>query len=131
QKLDGLSAFLSQKADARFLAKSINSIINDQKAEYRAFLLSGNQGEMTRYAENNRALAEVFSKLEPLLTTEENKRLFAELRQASDRYHSIMDRAVELGRADKKSAAIELVYSPNSEAIRADLAKTIQNFVAL
>jgi CHASE3 domain sensor protein len=44
QKLDELSASASNRADARFLAKSVNSIINDQKAEYRAFLLSGNQG---------------------------------------------------------------------------------------
>jgi len=131
QKLDELSAFASKKADARFLAKSINSIINDQKAEVRAFLLSGNEGEMTRYAENNRALAEVFSKLEPLLTTEENKRLFAELRQASDKYHSSMDRAVELERADKKSAAIEFIFSPNFEAVRVELAKATQDFVAL
>jgi methyl-accepting chemotaxis protein len=84
---------------------------------------------MTRYAENNRALAEDLPKLEPMLTTEEDKRLSAELQQASDKYHSIMDRAVELGRAGKKSAAIELVYSPDSEAVSAELLKTIQDFL--
>src|ERR1017187_1671197 len=60
QKLSELSAFGDKKANGRFFATSIDSLINNQKAEYRAFLLASQETEMTRYAENNRKLAEQF-----------------------------------------------------------------------
>ena len=80
QKLGELSEQADQRANARFLATRIGSIINDQKAEYREFLLSDTEAEMSRYAENNSALTETFSKLEPLMTSDEDRRQLAELR---------------------------------------------------
>ena len=128
QKLGELSEQADQRANARFLATRIGSIINDQKAEYREFLLSDTEAEMSRYAENNSALTETFSKLEPLMTSDEDRRQLAELRQASDSYHSIIDHVVELHRAGKKKEATDLIHDPKSDAVRAELKKIVDNF---
>jgi len=131
QKLSELSAFADKKAQGRFHATSIDSVINNQKAEYRGFLLTSQEAEMARYAENNRTLAEDFDQLEATLTTDKGKEMATHLRQASGAYHSIIDHVVELHRAGKQKEAIELIYDPRSEAVRADLASTIAELVAL
>ena len=131
QKLSELSAFGDKKANGRFFATSIDSLINNQKAEYRAFLLASQETEMTRYAENNRKLAEQCDKLEATLSTDKGKELVAHLRQTSDAYHGMVDRVVELHRAGKQKEAIELMATPESDAVRADLASTIAELVAL
>ena len=106
QKLSDLSAFADKKATGRFLGESIDSLINNQKAEYRLFLLTNRETEMTGYVENNRILAEDFDKLEATLTSEKGKELFAHLRQVLGDYHGIVDRVVELhrsGQAERSS----------------------------
>jgi methyl-accepting chemotaxis protein len=128
QKLGELSEQADQRANAMFLATKIGSIMNDQKAEYREFLLSDTEAEMSRYAENNSALTQTFSKLEPLMTSDEDRRQLAELRQASDSYHSIIDHVVELHRAGKKKEATDLIHDPKSDAVRADLKKIVDDF---
>src|SRR5579872_2207654 len=94
QKLSDLSAFGDRKANGRFFATSIDSLINNQKAEYRAYLLNNDENEMSRYADNNRALAENFDKLEATLSTDKGRQLVSNLRQTLDAYHGIIDRAV-------------------------------------
>jgi len=131
QKLSDLSAFADKKATGRFLGESIDSLINNQKAEYRLFLLTNRETEMTGYVENNRILAEDFDKLEATLTSEKGKELFAHLRQVSGAYHGIVDRVVELHRSGKQKEALELVNAPDFDAVRDDLAKTTAEFVAL
>jgi methyl-accepting chemotaxis protein len=128
QKLGELSEVADKKANARFLSTKVNSIMNDQKAEYREFLLSDTEAEMSRYAENNSALAEVFSKLEPLMASDENRRQLAELRETSDSYHSVIDHVVQLHRAGKKTEATDLIHDPKSDAMRAELKKMVDDF---
>ena len=109
QKLGELSEVADKKANARFFSTSILSIINDQQAEVRGFLLTGDEAEMNRYAQNNSKLAEALSNVEPLLTTEEGKRRFAEVRQTTDAYHGAMDQVVALHRAGKQKEALDTV----------------------
>src|ERR1019366_7497440 len=81
QKLSELSAFGDKKANGRFFATAIDSLINNQQAEYRQFLLSNQEEQMSRYAENSRKLAEDFDKLEATLTSDKGKELVAHLRK--------------------------------------------------
>jgi len=108
-KLSRLSAIADQNGDQTYVVRSIDSIINNQRAECRGFLLAGREEEMAQFAENNRLLVENFTKLEAVLTTEDGKRLFAKFHQASDRYHAILDHAVQLHRGGKQKKAIELI----------------------
>ena len=129
QKLSELSAFSDKKANGRFFSVSIDSLINNQKAEYRAFLLTNQEAEMTRYADNSRVLAEDLNKLEATLSTDKGRELVSHLRQSIDAYHAIIDHAVELHRAGKQDQAIAVIAQPKSEATRADLASTLSELL--
>src|SRR6202035_765707 len=106
QKSTELSAFADRNAKGRFLAVSIESVINRQKAEYRGFLVTNREEEISRYAQDSRILAEDLDKLEATLTTEKDKQLVAHYRQVLDEYHGIIDRVVGLHRAGKQKQAI-------------------------
>jgi methyl-accepting chemotaxis protein len=130
EKLRGLSEQAEEKSDARFLAMAIGAIINDQQAEYRAFLLTSNEAEMTRYAANDQALAEDFDKLGLLLTTEEGRRLAARVREASDGYHRLVSNVVQFHRAGKQKEAIAAQSEAGFNAVRNELADALANLIA-
>jgi methyl-accepting chemotaxis protein len=130
RKVRELSAFVDQKGQATFYAASIFSRINDQKAEYRAFLLTGQQAEMDRYAANGLKLADELDKLQADLSTDKGREAVTHLRQTLDAYHAIIERAADLHRGGKHKQAIALTLTPQSDAVRADLGKTIADLVA-
>ncbi len=125
-----LSALVDEKSQANFHAASIFAHINDQKAEYRAYLLTGQPSEMERYAANSRALSDDLDKLETELSTAKGREAVAHLRKSLIAYHSIIERAAALHRAHKQKKAIALTIAPESEAVRADLGKTVADLVA-
>lgn len=131
QKLAEFAAQVDYRAQQRFYAVSIESMINNQKAEYRNYLLTDKQDEMTRYAENGQKLEETFDKLEATLTTQEGKEAIGHYRQLLSQYHSVIDRTVELHRAGKQKEALALINEPRSENLRADLVKTSASFLEL
>ena len=129
QKLRELSDLSDHRGQGRFLAASINSIINNQKAEVRGFLLTSNEAEMTRYAENTRTLASLFDQLDTILNTEKGRALGAHLRQTSDAYHQVIDQGLQLHRAGKTKDALALFADPKTDALRSDLGKTSEDLV--
>jgi methyl-accepting chemotaxis protein len=129
QKLRDLSDFVDKKANARVLATSIVSILNDQKAEVRGFLLTGDEAEMDRYAKNSNKMAEDFSEADSLLTTEEAKRLLSELRQVADAYHGAIGQVVELHRAGKQKEALSILTSSKFGDLREAAKKAGGDFI--
>jgi methyl-accepting chemotaxis protein len=129
-KLSRFSAVADQNSDETYLVRSIDSIINDQKAQCSAFLRAGKEEEMARFAQDNRLLAENFTKLETMLTTEDGKRLFARFHQASNQYHAILEHAAQLQRGGKQKKAVELAFSPEASAARDDLAGIAEDEIA-
>jgi len=121
-----LSAEAAQKAHAVMIMQDIESRINDQKAEVRGFLLDGTRREeMERYVENDRRLADDFSKLEPFILTEKGKQLLAQTRDASDGYHKQMANIAELRRNRRVKQATALLYEPQTVALRDKTAKAL------
>lgn len=129
ERVKTLSAFVDQKDQATFYATSIFSRINDQKAEYRAYLLTSRQAEMDRYAANSLSLAEELDKLQATLSTEKGREAVTHLRRTLDAYHAIIERAADLHRAGKQKQAIALTLTPESDAVRGDLGKTVADLV--
>ena len=129
QKLRDLSDISDQKANGRFLSTSIASLINNQKSEYRAFLLDSQETQMTGYAADSQIIAEDFGKLEGTLSTDKGRELVSHLRQTLDDYHQVIERAVRLHRAGKQREAIAAMDDPKSDAIRADLKKTVADLI--
>jgi len=131
QKLSELSELADKKANARFLASSILSVISDQQAEVRGYLLTGDEAEMDRYAQNSNKMAEDISKTESLLTSGEGKRLLAEVRQTIDAYQGRMGEVVALHRAGKQKEALTIVTSPKFEELRVAAKKAGGDFIDL
>jgi methyl-accepting chemotaxis protein len=131
QKLGRLSAAANSKATEAYLARTIEALSNNRKVDIRSFLLSGNEQHMNEYQEHTRALADQFATLEPLLTTEEGKRLFAQLSQDADGYDRGMQRVAQLVRAGKTKAATDLLFGPDLSAIRSEMDRGVAEFVAL
>jgi len=132
QKVKDLSDFANKKARGKFMTTMIGSRINDQKAEYRAFLMTSDEEEMTRYAENKQKLLENFDELEATLSTDKGRELVAHFRQALEHYQrDIMEACVRLHREGKQKEAIALMTDPKGDAVRNDLKQVTTELVTL
>jgi methyl-accepting chemotaxis protein len=124
RRLGQLSITAETRADEAYLTRTIEALVNSRKVDIRSFLLTGNEEHMARYAEHNRGLTEEFAKLQPLMTTEEGKRLLAELDHAAIAYDNGALRVAELKRAGKMKAAVELLLGPELSSERAEMEKS-------
>lgn len=126
-----LSASIATKANEAYLARRMEALINLRKSDIRSFLLSGSEEHLKRYEDDNRSLTEEFRELEPLLTTEESKRSFGQLRQAADDYDRYARRVIELKRARQSQAATDLLLGVEMSANRDAMEKDVADFAAL
>ncbi len=131
RKLGELSALADQKATQTFLSLSIQAAINEQKSEYREFLLTGDEKQMSDYAEQSRGIAENFDTLEATLATEKGRQLVSHLRQTVDTLHGLIAGVAELQRAGKKKEAVETLGAGNFAEVRADLSRSLADLIAL
>jgi methyl-accepting chemotaxis protein len=129
QTLGVLSADVASKAHSLSVQQSMESCLNDQKAEYRGFLLDGRNEREERYANDNRSLADSFSEMALIVHTDKGKAMLAQIREESDQYHSMMDRMIELRRAGKTQEAVELMNSPQVNDTRNRLASAVAALV--
>jgi methyl-accepting chemotaxis protein len=129
QTLGVLSADVAGKAHSLSIQQSMESSLNDQKAEYRGFLLDGRKEREERYANDNRSYADSFSELTALVRTDKGKAMLAQIREESDAYHSMMDRMIELRRAGKTQEAVELMNSPQVNDTRDRLASAVASLI--
>ncbi|HZW95637.1 MAG TPA: methyl-accepting chemotaxis protein [Candidatus Eremiobacteraceae bacterium] len=118
QTLGALGADAAEKAHSLSVLQGMESCLSDQKAEYRGFLLDGQKERAERYTDDNRLLADSFSEMTAIVHTEKGKQMLAQIREASDAYHTTMDRTIELRRAGKTQEAVELMNSPQSNDVR-------------
>ena len=131
QKLAELSSAANQKAVEVGLVRNIESIINDQKAEIRGLLLSGNEQEFAQYETSQPILEENLSNLEPLVTSDKGKQLFGQLREGVEGYHKVLDHIIELQRGNRTQEAIKLLYQPQTVALRDQMTKSVADFVEI
>lgn len=131
EKLGELSDIADKKASAAMMVRSVEALFNSKKSHLRGFVLTNHEEEMTAFTEDGRKLAEVFDKLEKKLTTDEGRRLFAELRQTANSYDNEVEGVVRFQRDGKKKEALELLYSPQVGALRTSMEKDVSDFAAL
>ena len=124
EKLSHEVRFNSSKKD---LTLAIQLAIEKQKVGVRDALLHGDMSYL------NAARAEFGEKMDalrPLLSSEQSRALFASIQQAAAAYEHIADRAIELGRAGKMTAALDAFYGPDAQQARGDLKKGTTDLVA-
>ncbi len=129
QTLSALGADAGGKAHSLGIQQDIQSYINNQKSEYRGFLLDGKKERADHYAEDDRVVADRFAELAPLIHSEKGKQMFAQMRQDSDAYHAFMGRMMELHRAGKTQEALELMDAPQVDEVRARLGAEIAGLI--
>ena len=124
------SATAADKDRAVIIFRNVEARINDQKSEVRGFLLDNSrQEEIERYANNSRILADDFSKLESLVITEKGRQMLAQLREGWEGYDRVMKQVIELQRSGKTREAVQLLYQPQTVALRDQMAKAIAALV--
>jgi methyl-accepting chemotaxis protein len=97
------------------MSTAIQVAIDNEKLGGRDALLTGKMETLTAGRAEVKAKTDA---LEPLLSTEEGKRLFAEIVQANAKYVDIVDRCLDLKRAGKFKEAVDLFYGPEALQIR-------------
>jgi methyl-accepting chemotaxis protein len=130
QQLAEISATADNKSTEAYLVRSLEAVINERKVSIRSFLLNGNENYMGKYQESNVLLAQDFSKLAPLLTDEESKRLVAQLHQAAAAYDSGAQGVAQLKRAGKAAEATEALLGPELSQVRAEMEKATADLIA-
>jgi methyl-accepting chemotaxis protein len=129
QNISHLSAAVDATAEEVYRARTIDALDNSRKTDIRSFLLSGDEEHMSKYQGHNRALADEMGKLEPLLTTEESRNFFAQLKQAVDAYGQSAQRVADLKRAHKMQAATDLLFGPAMSAQRVELENSLTGLI--
>jgi methyl-accepting chemotaxis protein len=120
---------LAEKKDAgTILVRTAEAEFNGRKSNIRGFLLTGEEQQMTRYSEETHKFAETLDALQKSLTTEEDRRLIAELRQQASSYDGNLKNVIQLERAGKRKEAVELAFSPQVIALRSAVEKAVTDF---
>jgi methyl-accepting chemotaxis protein len=108
------------------LTRVVRLAIETKRLSGRDVLLTGDIKSL------NAARADFQAKMDALklqLSTEQGKKLFADIQQANVKYDESIDRAVELNRAGKRQEALDIFYGSGAQQIRADLKKTTDDLV--
>lgn len=130
-KLIDLTAFANKKADQGIYVGELNSLIAEQKADYRSFLLTSHEDELASFEQNNRLINEKLSKIESTITSDRGKELFSQIRPAIDGWHEVVGRVVQLQRSGKHKEAVKMMTEPELINTRARVTKATDDFVGL
>ncbi len=102
--------------EKRKLVLIMQTSLEQERSGVRALLLGSTSQE--ELEEGRGRFRDAFEKIPALLRTAEGKRLVANLGEANELYTRLLDRELELHRADKNKEAIALCMSPEAGEIR-------------
>lgn len=129
QRISRLSTAADSKSEEAYIARSLEALVNSRKTDIRSFLLSGDEEQMQKYQQHDRALANELAALEPVLTAEEDRNAFLELKQAAEDYDRSAYKVADLKRAQKMQAATDLLLGRTMTAQRAAMEKSGDDLV--
>ena len=131
----GQLADMSQRADEIMVKKDMSSQIEaaleKQSTGVRGFLIAGKEDLLKHDEEGKQEFADTMEKLANMLTTDEGKRLHAEISRRHDEFRTIADQEIELRRAGKTKEAQDLAFDPKTNEIRNQLRKGITDLIGL
>jgi methyl-accepting chemotaxis protein len=128
-------ADISKHADAIMTKKDVSSQIEaaleKQTTGIRGFLITGKEDLLKHDEEGKQQFADNMEKLGNMLSTDEGKKLHAEIGRNYDEFRALADQEVQLRRAGKVKEAEDLAFDPKTNEIRNQLRKAIADMVAL
>ncbi len=113
------------------MSSQIDAAIEKQTSGIRGFLLAGREDLLTQDEDGKKEFAANMDGLAKLPTSDEGKRLHAEIRRNYDEYRAIADHEIQLRRAGKAKEAIELAFTPSTSEARTRLRQAVADLVAL
>ncbi|MGA9209733.1 MAG: HAMP domain-containing methyl-accepting chemotaxis protein, partial [Terriglobales bacterium] len=129
RKLTELSDTVDLRGEKQLLAADIRSSLDSEKVYLRGFLLTGSESERNRFQENATRLTDTMGALEQLLTTEEDRRLFGKMQQATEQYNSVLQRVYDLRSAGKTREAVDLLFGAEATAARDGADQSVPDFM--
>lgn len=125
----GELAQISNRVDAvmttKDMASQFDAAIEKQTSGVRGFLLAGREDLLEGEEEGKRQFADNMEGLGKLAASEEGKRLQAEIRSNYGEFRTLVDREIELRRADRTREAEELAFSAQTGEVRARLRQAV------
>jgi len=122
-KLDNASNLATAAANNRRLAQDVERGIETAVIDTRAFLLTGEEGQLERRLEAQRIQAEGMKKLEPNLATEHSRIVFAAAQRHVQEFQAILEEEIALRRAGNQQDAVALASSPHTR----ELSRSVQS----
>jgi len=127
RKLADLSQLSDREANAMFRVTSIEAEVNNEKAQIRNYILTGNEAQIAEAETNNGKISANFAKLTELLSSEGRQKA-TQYRQQTDAYYRMVLDVAVLRRARRTKAAADLLLRPDHVALRAAMDKTAADF---
>src|SRR6266536_3045573 len=115
--------FNSTKKD---LSRTIQLAFEKEKVGGCDALLNGNT---KRLDEGRAEFQEKMDALKPQLSSEQGRKLFADIQQSHVTYDGLVDRTIELNRSGKTQEALDAFYGSDAQQTRADLRKSTTDLV--
>jgi len=130
-QLADISAQAGQIMTKTYLASQIEAALEKQTSGVRAFILVGREDLLQHDEEGKQQFTESMDKLSTLLSTEEGRRLYGDIRNSYGDYRVTLDHEIQLRRADKGKEAVDLAFSAETAEVRNRLRKAIGEMVQL
>jgi methyl-accepting chemotaxis protein len=112
-----------------YLASQIEAGLEKQTSGARAYMLAGREDLLQHDQEGKQQFNDSMDNLSALVATEEGHRLYGEIHSSYGEYRAIVDREIELRRADKEKDAVDLAFSPQTAEVRTRVRKAIEEMV--
>ncbi len=126
-KLSDLTDEMAKQMTKNELALRIDGGLELQTSATRGFVLTGKEEVLKRREEGLKEFNDNQSKLEKQLQTEAGKALAARIDFEGKKLQDLQERAIELRRAGNIKAATELLFNDESDRLRVDLEKSVDD----
>ena len=120
-----LSSGLGDLQKKVLLAEKMETALERRLGGIRGYLLTGKEKELTEYQSASQDYLQRMEELRNLVVSEEEKRLFTQINEASQEYTAAIDHVAELREANQREKASELYFSPEVARKRVRLQEAI------
>src|SRR5438067_3540004 len=112
---------LEKNGENAVLTATMEAAIEKQSTGVRGFLLAGKEDLLKHDEEGQQEFKASADKLDKSLSTEEEKKLFAEILRKFEEFRKIADTEIQLRRSGKAQEAERLAFSPQTAQVRTEL----------
>jgi methyl-accepting chemotaxis protein len=112
-------------AQQQDLSNAMVASLEMQTTGVRGFLLAGKEDLLKHDQDGQAGFKAAVEKLEPLLTTEQGKKLMGDIRRQFGEWRTITDQAIQRRREGKSKEAADLIFSDHTTQIRTELRASI------